>query len=330
MPTPEMSVLMPVYNAERWLAEAVESVLAQTLTDFELIAIDDGSIDGSAAILAGFAARDSRVRVVRQPVNAGLTNALIAGYSRARGDLIARMDADDVCHRDRFRAQRDFLAGSPRHVLVGSLLVCIDECGRPTRSPPLPCAAGAIDAWHMSGRGDAVAHPAVVFRRGAYEAAGGYRPEFEPAEDFDLWLRMGEVGEVAVLPERLLSYRVHALSVSRRRAAAQDRAHWRGLAAAVRRRRHPLDLVPFADLTPSEQLNWIDVALDVGDTRRAWAWAWRRVRQSPSRAAVKQLGKAACGRWLTTALPLYDRLRGRPPGRRSALDHAESPAGGGV
>src|SRR5579871_2870885 len=101
---PAVSVLLPVYNGERFLAAAVRSVLEQTFSDFELIAIDDGSTDGSRAILEDFARRDARVRVISRP-NSGIVGALNDALAQARGEFAARMDADDLCLSGRFAAQ---------------------------------------------------------------------------------------------------------------------------------------------------------------------------------------------------------------------------------
>jgi glycosyltransferase involved in cell wall biosynthesis len=321
---PPITVLMPVYNAGRYLSEAVESVLGQTFGDFELVAVDDGSTDGSADVLAGYAARDPRVRLTRQPVNGGYVRALLAGAAQARGGVIARMDADDVCHPDRLGRQWEFLRGHPDHVAVGTLVTYIDEHGQEIGAPTYPADHAGLDGWHMSGRGCGLCHPTAAYRREAFERVGRYRPEYEPAEDFDLWLRLAEVGRIALLPDRLVRYRVHRQSVSRQRASAQDRAIWRGVRAAVVRRGHPLARVPFADLGEDEQVNWIDLALDVGQAGQARRWAAARVARRPTPQRVKQFGKAALGPWLGRVLPVYDRLRGRAVVRTSAFDRGAS------
>src|ERR1700726_1508117 len=116
---PTISVLMPVYNAERYVAEAVESILSQTFADFEFIIIDDGSKDRSLAILEEYAARDPRIRLVSRP-NTGIVKALNQGLALASGELVARMDADDIAMPERLAKQRDYLADHPECVMVGS------------------------------------------------------------------------------------------------------------------------------------------------------------------------------------------------------------------
>src|ERR1051325_1151561 len=109
---PTVSVLLPVYNAERYLESALQSVLGQTFSDFEVIAVDDGSKDNSKKILERFAANDPRIRVISRP-NTGIVGALNDGLAVARGEFIARMDADDVALPGRFQAQLDYLRGHP-------------------------------------------------------------------------------------------------------------------------------------------------------------------------------------------------------------------------
>ncbi len=126
---PVISVILPVYNGEAYLALAVDSILVQTFRDFELIAVHGGSTDRSPEILRDFADRDMRVRVVRQD-GKGLVGALNQGIALARGELLARMDADDIAHPDRFATQVAFLRGNPDIAVVGSAMTLIDEAGR--------------------------------------------------------------------------------------------------------------------------------------------------------------------------------------------------------
>jgi hypothetical protein len=132
--------------------------------------------------------------------------------------------------------------------------------------------------------------------RSALNAVGGYRPDYEPAEDFDLWLRLAEVGELAVLPGRLLRYRVHPNSVSKTRARQQGTAQWRALIDAVRRRKYPLRKVPFVELADDDQVDWIELAIAAGASRFARLWAVRRLASKPSWRTLKQAVKAALPR----------------------------------
>lgn len=211
--TPKVSVALPVYNGARTIAQAVRSVLAQTLSDFELVAIDDGSTDGTAAVLAELAAHDRRVRVITT-ANRGLVAALNLAIANARGDYVARMDADDICEPARFERQADYLDRTPRCVAVGSAFTRIGPDGTAQQKQP------PIDPLVVKDRCRGFAyfppspptlcHPSAMVRRPALVAVGGYRDAFRwGAEDRDLWWRMMLLGEIHCLPERLLRYRVH-------------------------------------------------------------------------------------------------------------------------
>jgi glycosyltransferase involved in cell wall biosynthesis len=203
---------MPVYNAERFLTEAVDSVLAQTFGDFELILIDDGSTDGSRAILNHYAATDPRVRMIRRP-NTGLTKALNECLELARGEFIARMDADDVCMPNRFELQVSYLREHPDVVLVGGSYDLIDAAGRLLRHVTQPQDDAALQEICLSGR-TPICHPSAMMRREPTIRVGGYDEQFGVAQDLDLWLRLGEVGKIACLPQTLVKYRLHQNSIS--------------------------------------------------------------------------------------------------------------------
>src|SRR5947207_2799562 len=169
---PVISVVMPVYNGERFVGEAVESILAQTYGDFELLIVDDGSTDRTAEILSAFAERDPRVIVQTHATNAGFRDALNDGCRAARGTFVARMDADDVSLPHRFAAQIQALAQDPRIGVIGSCVQLIDERGKPARIRPVPIQP-ALVAWSMLFFNSLV-HPAVMMRRDVLEAAGYY------------------------------------------------------------------------------------------------------------------------------------------------------------
>ena len=212
---PAISVILPVYNAETYVREAVESILAQSFADFELIIINDGSTDGSGAILRKLAARDARIVLIERP-NDGYVSALNKGIEMARADLVARMDADDVAMPERFALQHARMVQEPELAVLSSFIRVIDKAGNTIRLGEYPLTPKAT-ARHLV-RGDGacpVAHPAVMMRRNAVLKAGGYRKAFCPAEDYDLWLRMSELGyAIANLPQPLLNYRWHDANVS--------------------------------------------------------------------------------------------------------------------
>ncbi|GIW99532.1 MAG: hypothetical protein KatS3mg111_2865 [Pirellulaceae bacterium] len=217
--TPLVSVILPVYNAENFLIDAVASILEQTWQDFELICIDDGSTDSSPQILRWLATQDSRIRVITQS-NQGIVAALNHGCQMARGPLLARMDADDVAFPQRLQRQVAWFQQHPRGVLVGAAILEIDEHSAPLRISSLPRCHEEIESALLSRR-TGVFHPTVMMRADQWRAAGGYRPRFEWVEDHDLWLRLAHRGELANLPEVLLAYRMHAQSICWRRAAVQ-------------------------------------------------------------------------------------------------------------
>jgi glycosyltransferase involved in cell wall biosynthesis len=204
-------VLLPVWNGEAFLEMAIDSMLRQTLSSFELIVIDDGSSDRSAAIAEGFASRDDRVRTLRRP-HEGLAATLNAGIAAARGEYIARMDADDVSVPDRLQKQAAFLDAHPACVAVGTWISVIDEAGHPIGLKTYVTTHDEISAALLHGVSP-MAHPTIVMRADALRAAGGYDARRYPSEDLDLWFRLGEIGELANLGEALLQHRRHKAAI---------------------------------------------------------------------------------------------------------------------
>ena len=203
---------MAVYNAEHYLAEAIESVLAQTFTDFEFLIHDDGSTDGSLTIIQKYAAIDPRITVSAHK-NKGLAAVLNDLIAKAQADILARMDADDICLPDRFARQVAYLEQAPDCILLGAYETTIDGEGRLVTSLKLPTEHTDIDRKNLHGV-VAIRHPTVFMRRDAVMSCGGYDPEMVPSEDLDLWLRMAEFGQLANLPDIVLKYRVHDNSIS--------------------------------------------------------------------------------------------------------------------
>lgn len=205
-----LSVVMSVYNAERYLERAVESILGQDLEGFEFIVIDDGSTDGSGEILRSFA--DERLVVLEQ-VNQGLPKALNRGVRHARAPLIARMDADDVAMPHRLRLQMEFLESNSDHVAVGSNASVVDKDGRYVYTTDQP-----LDDESLRARlpGTPLIHPSSVFRKTAFDAAGGYGEQMIGVEDTVLFNRMMRWGKMANLAEPLIQYRIVPTSISGR------------------------------------------------------------------------------------------------------------------
>ncbi len=193
MPPPRISVLMPVRNAQDTVAAAIESVQAQTFTDWELVIVDDGSQDGTGEIVSAFAATDRRITVHRLPPR-GIAEALIVGCQACQGEFIARMDADDVMDPSRLQAQREHFLANPGHGLVS----CRVRFGGTEEGYAAHVewvnALMSSEAISLRRFVEApVAHPSVMFRRELLAKHGGYRSGDFP-EDYELWLRWLEAG----------------------------------------------------------------------------------------------------------------------------------------
>lgn len=212
--TPRVSVVMPVYNGERFIARAVTSVLASDFRDFELVVLDDGSEDGSADAARRAAAGDERVRVVALP-HGGVAAARNAGLREARAPLVANADADDVMLPDRLGRQVAYLDAHPEYVAVSARSLIVDGEGRPQRVAGRWFTHEDVDCWLLNGHGGAIGGESAMFRLEAARRVGGYAPHLQTTgEDHDLWLRLAEVGRLAVLPEVLTLYRVHGTNLS--------------------------------------------------------------------------------------------------------------------
>lgn len=205
---PQISVLMPTWNAEQFLAEAVESILAQTLRDFEFLVIDGGSTDRTLEILSRY--DDSRIRILQAP-KAGILAALNFGIEQARAPWIARQDADDISNPARFEVQFDALNRSnavfshTNYELIGEGM---NTMGRSHFARTQ--AFLALRLCFMNG----IVHSSVMFKKEEALAVGGYCEK--QAEDFALWGRLLESGNCIGIPEKLLKFRVHPISASNR------------------------------------------------------------------------------------------------------------------
>jgi glycosyltransferase involved in cell wall biosynthesis len=228
MSAPAVSVLMSVRNGAPWVKEAVESVLGQTFPDLELVVIDDGSTDATAALLASI--RDPRLRVERQPPR-GLTPSLNRALALARAPLVARLDADDLALPERLARQRAFLDAHPDVGLLGTAAREVDAAGRElgvTRPPEDDAAIrGALI------RRNPFVHSSVMMRRDTVEKVGGYDESLPVAQDYDLWMRLSRITRLANLPaplvvRRLLPGRVGATRDAER-LAAEARVRWRAV-----------------------------------------------------------------------------------------------------
>jgi len=212
---PTASVVMGVYNGAETLAQSVRSILDQDNCDLELIVVDDGSTDDSGRILDALSAQDTRLRVMHQD-NAGLTKALMRGCAVAAGEFIARQDCGDVSAPGRLATQVKCLRSRKDAVAVTCHTQFLGPRGEPLYVSMLSedqLNIGLVVQEGRTCRGPSH-HGSVMMRRSAYEAAGGYRPEFYFAQDIDLWARMAELGRFAVLDEVLYQARLEPQSLS--------------------------------------------------------------------------------------------------------------------
>jgi hypothetical protein len=240
---------MGVFNAERYLAGAVESILNQSFRDFEFIVIDDGSTDGSGAILDAYQLRDSRLRVYHQQ-NRGLTESLNRGCALARGKYIARMDADDIAIKDRLMWQVDFMESHPKLAVLGGAVEWIDATGKALSTHQVPVEPREIKSALLAR--NVFWHSTVLMRREAFALAGGYRGVAADAEDYDLWLRLSDVAELANLGVVVLQYRIHPFQVSIRKRTQQTLTKLAVQAAALSRREgSPDPLNGIESITPA-------------------------------------------------------------------------------
>ena len=203
---PTVSVIMPVYNAERYLRPAIDSVLNQMFNDFELIIIEDASNDSTREIVAEYAERDPRVIAVVNDKNLGLTPSLNKGLDLARGEFIARMDADDISHPERFEKQVSYLRSNSDVCMIATSRERIDEEGNTISSySETDGKEGLRERMKVT---CSVAHGSVMFRRKEVIELGKYRDGIPYAEDYDLWLRIMEKYNIDVLPDILYKFRL--------------------------------------------------------------------------------------------------------------------------
>lgn len=242
--SPAITVLLPTFNDGPFLTAAIESILNQTFEDFELLIVDDGSTDGTAASIA--ALQDPRLRIIRHVTNRGITASLNAGLDAARGRFIARMDGDDIADPQRLRCQFDFFERHPEVGVVGSARWVVDEAGEVVGE-----ATVMVDDLSIRWKcllGNPLPHPTVMLRREFLEVLR-YDAAFGAAEDYELWTRLLQITRAANLPQPLLRYRRRSGSISRSRRKEQIATHDRIVLLANQR------LLPRFPITPEQAVN---------------------------------------------------------------------------
>jgi glycosyltransferase involved in cell wall biosynthesis len=253
--TPRVSVLMPVYNGEAYLVEAVRSILSQTFSDFEFVIVNDGSTDRTQKIISSFT--DSRIRVLDNEKNLGIIESLNRGVQSCDGEYIARMDADDVSLPDRLRAQVSFLDMHPNLQVVGTQMTLVNECGTALKTvrQPLSHTALAFLALFNS----PLFHPTIMARAKILKE-NPYDPAYRHAEDYELWSRLlMKSCHLARLDTPFLRYRSHGASISKQNLEAQqlmrDTIRKRNLECYV----SPVDVSLLLKTTVSGPFNALDV-----------------------------------------------------------------------
>jgi glycosyltransferase involved in cell wall biosynthesis len=205
-----LSVVMPVHNGERYLRQAIESVLSQTYSNFEFIIVNDGSSDESEKIINGYMLSDSRIRYIKLAKNLGISNALNLGINASSGEYIVRMDCDDLNHPERFMRQLDYFRDSNKRVDVLGTWFCLFYDGADHICKSVP-----VDVTDLYAGKPPVQHPTCMIRRKVFFSHGFYNSKYDNAEDYELWSRWSSQGIIFQnIPEDLYRKRIHEESVS--------------------------------------------------------------------------------------------------------------------
>lgn len=298
---PRVSVLIAVYNGMPYLEEAIGCILAQSFGDLELVIVDDASTDGTPGVLERFARQDPRVRLIRMAANSGPVLAANRGLEEVRAPLLARLDADDVCRADRIALQVEAFDRQPDLVLLGSAFDYIDAGGRKVGEANPPQDDAALQATLIE-HGNPVCHSSVMMRTDALRSLGGYRQVVNRyGLDYDLCLRMAELGKVGNLPQRLVGYRIHADQITVTKMGPQLRSAQVYRALALQRRSGGPEDVTLAQAESRESaaalrwalagggVFWADLLERVGAPERARRLRWDAIRAAPWHPSVRGL-----------------------------------------
>ena len=218
--TPKISVLMPVYNAEKYLKDSVNSILNQTFTDFEFIIIDDCSTDKSLEILKNFANMDKRIRLFTNSDNLRICKTLNKGIDYANGKYIVRMDADDYSYPERLKIQYHFMESNPDFVVSGGYIEVCDENLKSIKERKYKL--NNEDIRKNMFFFNPFAHPAVIYVTNAVKEIGYYNNDLADAEDYELYFRLGRIGKFGNVAKKLIKYRINQNQVSVRKSRRQE------------------------------------------------------------------------------------------------------------
>jgi len=291
---PRASVIMAVRDGGPLLDLAIASVLGQTVSALELVVVDDGSTDDTADRLRSAAAQDARVRLLSTS-GLGQAPALVLGCAAASAPVLVRLDADDLARPDRLERQLVVLDLQPEVVLVGSAAEYADA-GGVVFHRECPDDDDAALRQVLLDRGPPFVHSSTAFRRSAYERVGGYRPIFAPAEDYDLWLRLAELGRLRCLPEPLVTYRVRPAQLTSTMTVRMARSALVAREVAAARFRSEPEPVLTAGLDDSVLLA---LGVDAGRVReeflRLAMWWAATLRSAGDEAGAIRLWRQALG-----------------------------------
>ena len=230
MPNPKISIIMSVYNGEKYLREAIESILNQTFADFEFIIVNDGSTDSSLEIIQSY--HDDRIRVINNEINIGLTKSLNKAIGEARGEYIARQDADDISLPNRFEEQLKYFEQYPEVVLLGTSAYRVDEHEKVLAKVILPEKPDK-----NSLKGSQFYHGSLMVKKEVFNKVGRYNELLRYCQDYELWLRIAKSYEVRNLTQLLYKFRFHSENVRFKRGDESALYHL----VALRSARNNLD-----------------------------------------------------------------------------------------
>lgn len=208
---PKVSVIMPAYNAEKYIKEAIDSILNQTFKDFEFIIINDGSIDSTEDIIKSYT--DPRIKIINHDTNQGIYASRSDGLKMAQGEFIAILDSDDIAIKNRLEEQLNFMENHPNIAVVGSWMEVINVDHREVHTLKHDCDPVIIKWTHILK--NQILNSSSFFRKKTVDKIGYYRKEYEYAEDYDLWSRISRRYKMANMPRVLVQYRIRGKSVTR-------------------------------------------------------------------------------------------------------------------
>lgn len=233
-----LRILLSIHNNERFVRDAILSILTQTYRDFELLIVNDASTDSTPEILQELAQNDVRIRILTNSTNLGLTKSLSSALKKTRGELIARMDADDIALPHRLEKQLAFLNAHPDIDMVGTAYEWIDEHGNVIGTPNVVTDPTTLQRRLI--RTNPFLHSSILIRRSILERVGGYDTTYKKAQDYDLWLRLSQTCKFSNLPEILMRKRVSKTMISVSTEREQLKNATRARYHAIRRGDYPL------------------------------------------------------------------------------------------